>query len=62
MEQIKNISILLNPIIPITTNKVFKAMNLKKNDIVLKNIDNLDCFDFNTELDNLEILFKKIEN
>ncbi len=62
MEQIKNISILLNPIMPITTHKVFKAMNLKKNDIVLENIDNLDCFDFNTELDNLEILFKKIEN
>ena len=60
-EQIKNLSILLNPIIPQSTNKVLTAMNLKKEDIHIKNINNLDCFDHNIELKKLDILFNKIE-
>ena len=61
-EQIKNISILLNPIIPISTTKVLKAMNFKDKDIIINNINNLKCFDKDIELKDLEILFKKIEN
>ena len=44
-EQIKNISILLNSIIPISTTKVLKAMNFEDKDITINNINNLECFD-----------------
>ena len=61
-EQIKNISILLNSIIPLATKKVFEAMNINKDQIYLDNINNLECFNHNIELKELNILFKKIEN
>ena len=61
-EQIKNISILLNPIIPISTKKVLDAINLSDKDISIENIKKNDIFDYNLELKNLDILFKKIEN
>ena len=61
-EQIKNISILLHPIIPISTEKVLNSMNIQSNKITIDQINNLDCFDHNRELKNLEILFNKVEN
>ncbi len=61
-EQIKNISILFNSIIPISTTKVLNAMNLESKDITINNIYNLKCFDKDNELKDLEILFKKIED
>ena len=61
-EQIKNISILLNPIIPISTNKVLDAINLSDKDIIIDNIKNDNILNYNLELKNLDILFKKIEN
>ncbi len=61
-EQIKNISILLNAIIPSTTEKVFKTLNINKKDITINQINSLDTFDHNKELKELDILFNKIEN
>ena len=61
-EQIKNISILLNPIIPNATEKIFKLMNIKKSDISIEAINKLDLINHEKELKDLEILFKKIEN
>ena len=61
-EQIKNISILLNPIIPISTKKVLDAINLSDKDITIDNIKNDNILNYNLELKNLDILFKKIEN
>ena len=61
-QQIKNISILLNPIIPLATNKVLETMNIKKEDITIDKIDNLECFNHKIELKSLDILFNKIEN
>ena len=61
-EQIKNISILLNSIIPVATGKVLNTMNIKKEDITVEQINNLECFDHNKELKELNILFAKIEN
>ena len=61
-EQIKNISILLYPIIPISTAKVLKSMNIEEQNILIKQIDNLQSFDHDKELKPLDILFKKIEN
>ena len=62
LEQIKNLSILLNPIIPIATGKVLTSMNLSKDDISIKSIINKNVLNHDKELKNLEILFKKIEN
>jgi len=62
MEQIKNISILLNPIIPIATNKVLGAINISNQNINLDIIKDENIFDHDKELNNLEILFTKVED
>ena len=61
IEQIKNISILLNPIIPISTEKVLDTINISQKDILLENIKNNKILKNNFEIKNLNILFKKIE-
>ena len=62
LEQIKNLSILLNPIIPIATEKVLSSMNLSIDDISIQSIIDNDVLNHDKKLKNLEILFKKIEN
>ncbi len=62
VEQIKNISILLNPIIPISTKKVLNTINISDKDISIENIKKESILDNRKELKNLDILFKKIEN
>ena len=62
MEQIKDISILLSPIMPIATSKILDSMNI---DIKFRNIEcikNTNMFNFELELKKPGILFKKIEN
>ena len=61
-EQIKNISILLNSIIPVATEKVLETMNVKKEKRLINQINNLECFDHDKELKELDILFNKVEN
>ena len=61
-EQIKNISILLNSIIPIATNKVLETMHVKKENRTINQINSLECFDHNKELKELNILFNKVED
>ena len=61
VEQIKNISILLLPIMPISANKILDIINVKKE---LRNIDEIDSnksLIHDKELGNIEILFKKVE-
>ena len=62
VQQIKNISILLNPIIPNATKKVLSIINFSSNDIRIDKINDDNCLNHDKELDNLEILFNKIEN
>ena len=62
MHQIKNISILLNPIIPNASNKILNAMNISKEDITLDKINDMNALNHVKEIDNLEILFSTIEN
>ncbi len=62
VEQIKNISILLNPIIPIATRKVLNTINISDKDISIETIRKENIIDNDKELKNLDILFKKIEN
>ena len=61
-QQIKNISILLNPIIPNATNKVLNMMNFLNENIKIEKINDDNFLNHDKELDNLEILFNKIEN
>jgi len=62
VSQIKNISILLNPIIPISSDKILDIMNLKKNERLVSAINTNDIFDHNLEFKKTSILFKKIED
>jgi methionyl-tRNA synthetase len=61
-EQIKNISILLNPIIPNATDKVLDIMNINKDDISIASIEKNGIINHDKELKNIEILFKKIDS
>ena len=62
VEQIKNISILLNPIIPNATNKVLNMINIPVENIRIDKIKDENILNNKKELGNLEILFTKIEN
>ena len=61
-EQIRNISILLNPIIPHATAKILDIMNVDDADISINSINKLGIINHDKELKKLEILFKKIDN
>jgi len=58
--QIAKISILLNPIIPSSTNKVFESLSIKNSDRNLSFLDGKDLLPNKIVLKNLNILFKKI--
>ena len=62
VEQIKNISILLNPIIPNATKKVLSIINISDQDISIDKIKDSNILNNKKEIGNLEILFNKIEN
>ncbi len=62
VEQIKNISILLNPIIPISTKKVLDTINISDKDISIESIKNDNILNCSLELKSLDILFKKVED
>ena len=60
--QIKNISILLNPIIPDSTTKILDTMNINKSNISISSINKSNIINHDKELKKIEILFKKIED
>ena len=62
VEQIKNISILLNPIIPNATNKVLTMLDISNENISIDKINDNTILNNEKEIGNLEILFTKIEN
>ncbi len=61
IEQIKNISILLLPIIPNSADKVLDIMNIDKKYRVIEEINKNASLNYDKELGNIEILFKKVE-
>ena len=61
VEQIKNISILLLPIMPISASKILDIINVKKELRNISEIDNNKSLNHDKELGNIEILFKKVE-
>ncbi len=61
VEQIKNISILLLPIIPKSANKILDIINIKKDLRNISEINQNNSLNHDKELGNIEILFKKVE-
>ncbi len=62
VEQIKNISILLNPIIPNATNKVLDMINISGQNLSIDKIKDNNTLNNKKEIGNIEILFTKIED
>ncbi len=60
--QIKNISILLNPIIPIASNNVLNFLNIPIEKRKIAFIKDKNVFNYEKKLNKFNILFKKIEN
>ena len=60
LEQIAKISILLSPVIPIATEKVLEALNIKSESRNLSFLDGKNIFNEKIKINELEILFKKI--
>ncbi len=61
VEQIKNISILLMPIIPESANKVLDIINVDKELRIISEINQNNGLTHDKELGKIEILFKKVE-
>ena len=62
LNQIRSISILLNPIIPIATGKVMSSLSIEKKSINLESLKNIKTLKSGIKLKKTDILFKKIEN
>ena len=62
LNQIRSISILLNPIIPIATEKVLSTLSIEKTNINLESLKNIKTLKSGIKLKKTDILFKKIEN
>ena len=58
-EQIKNLSILLNPIIPLSTNKVLSSMNISDKDLKIDSILKNNILDHTKELKDFDILLER---
>ena len=61
VEQIKNISILLLPIIPVSAGKILDILNVKNEFRNINEIDKNVGLNHDKELGNIEILFKKVD-
>ena len=61
LEIVRKVSFLLNPIIPDSSLKALKIFNLSKNDIKLDSIVNNHFLTKGSNLNKIDILFKKIE-
>ena len=61
VEQIKNISILLLPVIPNSANKILDIINVNKDSRVITKINKSNNLNHEKELGHIEILFKKVE-
>ena len=62
IEQIKNISILLYPVIPISASKILDTLNLPLDERNLDNINKNNSLDHSKQLKKIQILFNKVEN
>ncbi len=61
LEIVRKISFLLNPIIPESSLKALKIFNLSQKDIKLETITNNEFLIKGSNINKIDILFKKIE-
>ena len=61
LELIRKITILIYPVMPLTSLKVLKMFSLVENDINLETVINNEFLEPNTKINKIDILFKKIE-
>ncbi len=61
LEIVRKISFMLYPIIPESSLKALKIFEIKENDIKFSSIENNDYLKKNTKINQIDILFKKIE-
>ena len=61
LEIVRKISFMLYPIIPNSAIKALKIFDISENDIDFSSIANHDYLESNTKINNIDILFKKIE-
>ena len=61
LEIVRKISFLLNPIIPDSSLRALKIFNLTENDIKLESISNNQFLISGSNLNKIDILFKKID-
>ena len=61
LEIVRKVSFLLYPIIPESSIKALKIFNLKENDILLSSITNHEFLKSGSEINSIDILFKKVE-
>ncbi len=61
LNQIRSISVLLNPIIPIATEKVLSTLSIGKSEIKINSLKDFNILKAGTILKKSDILFKKIE-
>ena len=61
LELVRKLTILLYPVMPETCKKVLKVFNIEEKDISIPSIENNNFLSINKSLNNLSILFKKIE-
>ena len=61
LEIVRKISLLLNPIIPDSSLRALKIFNLTKNDVKLESITNNQFLNKGSNINKIDILFKKIE-
>ena len=62
LNQIRSISVLLNPIIPKATEKVLSILSVGKTDIKIDSLKDTKILKVGTILKKSDILFKKVEN
>ena len=61
LEIVRKISIMLYPIIPESAINALKIFDISENDIDFSSIANHNYLEPNTKINNIDILFKKIE-
>ena len=62
LNQIRSISILLNPIIPNSSNKILNSLGISRKDYSIDNLANVKFLKMGLKIRKPEILFKKIDN
>ena len=62
LNQIRSISILLSPIIPLSSNKILNILGINDKDRTIKNVLDIKFLKSGSKIKKTDILFKKVED